>query len=64
MEASDYYNLSIHELVISPFAVDWSQDNQISVLTEKGVHIFVIIYLFYYLLTLLIYNMIKKFADI
>lgn len=53
METEEVNNISISPLVTIPFAVQWSPDNQISVITEKGVHIFVSIftlylYLFYY----------------
>lgn len=41
METEEIYNLSISPPILSRFAVQWSQDNHISIVTEKGVHIFV-----------------------
>ena len=43
MEIEEIYNLSISPPILSRFAVQWSQDNHISIVTEKGVHIFEII---------------------
>ncbi|XP_011310175.1 uncharacterized protein [Fopius arisanus] len=40
MEAQEVYNIPITELVTAPFSIEWSEDNQISLLTERGVHIF------------------------
>ncbi|CAK9833460.1 hypothetical protein ANTRET_LOCUS10138 [Anthophora retusa] len=40
METEEIYNFTICPLVISKFAVEWSEDNHISILTEKGIQIF------------------------
>ncbi|KAK0158112.1 hypothetical protein PV328_009157 [Microctonus aethiopoides] len=40
METDEIYNISVHELVTANFSVDWSLDNQISLITPRGVHIF------------------------
>lgn len=37
----EIYNLTIFPLVTSKFSVQWSIDNHISILTERGIHIFV-----------------------
>jgi hypothetical protein len=42
MEAKQFYYTSISPLVVRTFACKWSEDNRLSVITEKGVHIFVI----------------------
>lgn len=47
METDEIYNISVHELVTTNFSVDWSLDNQISLMTPRGVHIFVIIIIFF-----------------
>ncbi|XP_012535688.1 uncharacterized protein LOC105836296 [Monomorium pharaonis] len=39
METEELYNINIFPLVTSPFAIQWSPDNQISIITEKGVHV-------------------------
>ncbi|KAL0107472.1 hypothetical protein PUN28_014652 [Cardiocondyla obscurior] len=39
METEDLCSVNIFPLVTNPFAVQWSPDNQISIITEKGVHI-------------------------
>lgn len=41
METEELYNISISPLVTIPFATQWSPDNQISIITDKGVHVFV-----------------------
>lgn len=43
METEEIYSLTITPPIISKFAVQWSQDNHISVITEKGIHIFELI---------------------
>ncbi|XP_076641770.1 uncharacterized protein LOC143352793 [Halictus rubicundus] len=43
MDTEEVYSLAIAPPVISRFAVQWSDDNHISVLTEKGVHVFELI---------------------
>ncbi|XP_011502170.1 PREDICTED: uncharacterized protein LOC105365651 [Ceratosolen solmsi marchali] len=43
MEAKQFYNRSISPLVTKTFACKWSEDNRLSVVTEKGVHIFEVI---------------------
>ncbi|KOC67244.1 hypothetical protein WH47_00114 [Habropoda laboriosa] len=40
METEEIYSLTISPPIISKFAVEWSEDNHISILTEKGIHIF------------------------
>ncbi|XP_033336441.2 uncharacterized protein LOC117226325 isoform X1 [Megalopta genalis] len=40
METEEVYSLAITPPIISRFAVQWSEDNHISVLTEKGIHVF------------------------
>ncbi|XP_033186845.1 uncharacterized protein LOC117155220 [Bombus vancouverensis nearcticus] len=40
MEMEEIYNLTIFPLVTSKFSVQWSTDNHISILTERGIHIF------------------------
>ncbi|XP_032664802.1 uncharacterized protein LOC116841224 [Odontomachus brunneus] len=39
MNTEELCSISIFPLVTTPFAVQWSADNQISLITEKGVHI-------------------------
>lgn len=39
MEIEEIYNLTLSPLIASRFAIQWSEDNHISVLTERGVHI-------------------------
>ena len=41
MEGKELYSCSLSSIVINPFAVQWSQDNHLSIITEKGIHIFV-----------------------
>ncbi|XP_076240579.1 uncharacterized protein LOC143183068 [Calliopsis andreniformis] len=43
MEVEEIYSLAISPLVVSRFAIQWSPDNHISVLTERGIHIFELI---------------------
>ncbi|EZA57652.1 hypothetical protein DMN91_003070 [Ooceraea biroi] len=40
METEELYSINISPLVTIPFATQWSPDNQISIITERGVHIF------------------------
>ncbi|XP_015434141.1 PREDICTED: uncharacterized protein LOC107189957 [Dufourea novaeangliae] len=40
METEEVYSLAISPPIVSRFAVQWSDDNHISVLTEKGIHTF------------------------
>ena len=40
MEWEEIYSLTISPPIISKFAVQWSEDNHISIITEKGIHIF------------------------
>ncbi|XP_078034140.1 uncharacterized protein LOC144468492 isoform X2 [Augochlora pura] len=40
METEEVYSLAITPPIISRFAVQWSEDNHVSVLTEKGIHVF------------------------
>ena len=40
MEWEEIYSLTISPPIISKFAVQWSKDNHISLITEKGIHIF------------------------
>ncbi|XP_017875456.1 uncharacterized protein LOC108622234 [Ceratina calcarata] len=39
MEVEEIYNLTISPLIASRFAIQWSEDDHISVLTERGAHI-------------------------
>ncbi|XP_071571806.1 uncharacterized protein [Temnothorax nylanderi] len=39
METEELYSVNISPLVTSPFAIQWSPDNQISIIMEKGVHV-------------------------
>ncbi|XP_054008486.1 uncharacterized protein LOC128892242 [Hylaeus anthracinus] len=39
METEEIYSLTLAPPVISRFAVQWSQDNHVSIITEKGIHI-------------------------
>ncbi|CAL1673295.1 unnamed protein product [Lasius platythorax] len=39
-ETEELCNISISPLVMSLFATQWSSDNQISIITNKGVHVF------------------------
>jgi len=41
METEELYSINISPLVTAPFATQWSADNQISLVTEKGVHVLV-----------------------
>lgn len=41
METEELYSINISPLVTAPFATQWSPDNQISIITDRGVHIFV-----------------------
>lgn len=41
MEALEVCNLGIPDLVTSIFSADWSDDNNLSIITDRGVHIFV-----------------------
>ncbi|XP_031833046.1 uncharacterized protein LOC116427171 isoform X2 [Nomia melanderi] len=40
METEEVYSLTITPPIISRFAVQWSEDNHISILNEKGIHVF------------------------
>ncbi|XP_043287905.1 uncharacterized protein [Venturia canescens] len=40
MEASELYNLSISPVVTGSFVLAWSEDNHISLITHRGVHVF------------------------
>ncbi|KYN00857.1 PREDICTED: uncharacterized protein LOC108775552 [Cyphomyrmex costatus] len=39
METEELCSINIAPLVTSPFAIEWSPDNHISIITEKGVHV-------------------------
>ena len=39
MEAKELHTISTTPLVSSPFAVEWSEDDRISLVTEKHLHI-------------------------
>lgn len=41
METEELPSVNVSPLVTDSFAVQWSPDNQISIITERGVHIFV-----------------------
>lgn len=41
METEELCSVNISPLVTSPFATQWSPDNQISIITEKGIHVLV-----------------------
>jgi len=41
METEELCSINISPLVVNPFAVQWSPDNHISIITEKGVHVLV-----------------------
>lgn len=41
LEGKELYNCSLSSLVTNPFVTEWSQDNHLSIITEKGIHIFV-----------------------
>lgn len=41
METEELCSVNISPLVTSPFATQWSSDNQISIITEKGIHVLV-----------------------
>lgn len=41
MEAKELCNITVSPLVIGPFSTEWSADNHISLITERGVHVFV-----------------------
>lgn len=43
MQAKELCNISISPLVVTPFCTQWSGDNHISIITEKGVHVFELI---------------------
>lgn len=45
METEELCSISISPLVTDSFAIQWSPDNQISLITDKGVHIFVSYYI-------------------
>ncbi|XP_058808131.1 uncharacterized protein LOC131673824 [Phymastichus coffea] len=40
MEVKQFYNKTISPLVINTFSCKWSQDNRLSIVTEKVVHVF------------------------
>ncbi|XP_020298311.1 uncharacterized protein LOC109862629 [Pseudomyrmex gracilis] len=40
LETEELCTINISPLVTTPFSLQWSPDNQISLITEKGVHIF------------------------
>lgn len=40
LEGKELYNCSLSSLVTNPFVTEWSQDNHLSIITEKGIHIF------------------------
>ncbi|XP_012263009.2 uncharacterized protein LOC105690074 [Athalia rosae] len=40
MQAKELCNISISPLVIAPFSTQWSTDNHMSLITERGVHVF------------------------
>ncbi|KAL6267332.1 hypothetical protein P5V15_000407 [Pogonomyrmex californicus] len=39
METEEFCNVNISPLVTLPFATQWSPDNQISIITENGIHV-------------------------
>lgn len=41
METEELCSINISPLVTTPFAIQWSPDNQISLITEGGIHILV-----------------------
>lgn len=41
MEIRQFQSVSISPLVADIFALKWSEDNHVSVITEKGVHVLV-----------------------
>lgn len=41
METVDVCSVNVSELVTSSFCANWSEDNNLSIITEKGVHVFV-----------------------
>ncbi|XP_043257359.1 uncharacterized protein LOC122400143 [Colletes gigas] len=43
METEEIYSFTITPPIVSRFAVQWSQDNHISIISEKGIHIFELI---------------------
>ncbi|KAF7992256.1 hypothetical protein HCN44_001581 [Aphidius gifuensis] len=40
METVDVCSVNVSELVTSSFCANWSEDNNLSIITEKGVHVF------------------------